>query len=270
MKKCEKCGIDIDGSFGSGKFCSRSCANSRTQTEKDKLKKSKSAKSSEKVKNANRIKNRVKLEKINTTDLCSYGCGQIAIYRNKSGNLMCDNNANKCPKLREINSKAVKKAYDEGIKKPSSEVYKNLSQEIKDKMAWSRGMVFPNDKIYNNNCNYKITHKKYLIVERGYVCEKCNNTEWLGKLITLEIDHIDGNNKNNTKENLKLLCPNCHAQTPTWRRAKSAIFKKVSDEDFIDALKKENNIYRALIKVGLAPKGANYKRANKLKKENNI
>jgi len=53
--KCKKCGIENDGSFGSGKFCSRKCANSRTWTDEDKLKKSISAKNSEKVKKANNI-----------------------------------------------------------------------------------------------------------------------------------------------------------------------------------------------------------------------
>jgi hypothetical protein len=48
--KCEKCNNEHDGSFGSGRFCSRTCANSRTWTEEDKKKKSESAKKSEKVK----------------------------------------------------------------------------------------------------------------------------------------------------------------------------------------------------------------------------
>jgi hypothetical protein len=35
--KCEKCGIDIDGKYGSGRFCSKSCANSRTHSEQTKI-----------------------------------------------------------------------------------------------------------------------------------------------------------------------------------------------------------------------------------------
>lgn len=66
----------------------------------------------------------------------------------------------------------------------------------------------------------KGSHKKVLIRERGHVCESCKNSEWLGRRITLELEHIDGDNKNNVRENLKLLCPNCHSYTPTWRKAK--------------------------------------------------
>lgn len=62
--------------------------------------------------------------------------------------------------------------------------------------------------------------KKRLILEKGHRCECCLNTHWLSKLITLELEHVDGNNRNNEKSNLKLLCPNCHSQTDTWRGRK--------------------------------------------------
>ena len=48
-------------------------------------------------------------------------------------------------------------------------------------------------------------------------CEVCRRTEWNGRPIPLELDHIDGDRLNNLLENLRLLCPNCHAQTPTYR-----------------------------------------------------
>lgn len=60
-----------------------------------------------------------------------------------------------------------------------------------------------------------------LIKERGYKCETCNLSEWQSKPITLELEHTDGNNRNSERSNLRLLCPNCHSQTDTWRRRKS-------------------------------------------------
>ena len=42
-------------------------------------------------------------------------------------------------------------------------------------------------------------------------CEKCNNVEWLGQLIPLELHHINGVHNDCRLENLKILCPNCHA-----------------------------------------------------------
>lgn len=58
--------------------------------------------------------------------------------------------------------------------------------------------------------------KRYVVETRGYICEECGISDWNKKPLILQLDHIDGNNKNHCLENLKLLCPNCHTQTPTW------------------------------------------------------
>ena len=50
-----------------------------------------------------------------------------------------------------------------------------------------------------------------------YRCECCKLSDWLDQPISLELDHIDGTRTNHRLENLRLLCPNCHSQTRTWR-----------------------------------------------------
>lgn len=59
--------------------------------------------------------------------------------------------------------------------------------------------------------------KKFLIEQNGYKCDICGNTEWQGKPIPLEVDHVDGDSENNILGNLRLICPNCHAQTETYK-----------------------------------------------------
>jgi hypothetical protein len=48
-------------------------------------------------------------------------------------------------------------------------------------------------------------------------CECCGLSEWNGLPIPLELNHIDGDRHNHLIKNLEIICPNCHAQTPTYR-----------------------------------------------------
>lgn len=63
---------------------------------------------------------------------------------------------------------------------------------------------------------YKRIH---ILEEQNHSCLHCGIKEWNDEPITLELDHIDGNTNNNSRENLRFLCPNCHSQTDTWRRS---------------------------------------------------
>lgn len=49
-----------------------------------------------------------------------------------------------------------------------------------------------------------------------YICECEQEPQWRGSILTLHLDHINGNPGDNRLENLRFLCPNCHDITPTF------------------------------------------------------
>ena len=147
--KCKKCNKDHDGTFGSGMFCSRGCANSRgprTKEVKEKIRKS-----------------------------------NILAAKNR--------NADWLEKVTAAN--------------------KDSEKINKVKATWIKKRDF---------ASAHITSKKRYLKEEIAHCECCGLDSWMGQNIPLEVHHIDGDTNNNTRNNLTVLCCNCHAQTGNWRR----------------------------------------------------
>ena len=91
--------------------------------------------------------------------------------------------------------------------------------------GWNVGLKFnpnvatPLNTILVKNSSYKTSFLKKRLLKEGikeHRCEKCGNTEWLGKPIPLELHHINGDNTDNRLENLQMLCPNCHSLTDNY------------------------------------------------------
>ena len=91
--------------------------------------------------------------------------------------------------------------------------------------AWSRGLKRPaprrplSDLLVEGRATNSHRLKDRLIREGVFDarCARCQRVEWEGSAIPLELDHINGVSDDNRLINLCLLCPNCHALTPTYR-----------------------------------------------------
>lgn len=110
----------------------------------------------------------------------------------------------------------------------------------------------------------KRTIREILLKERPYKCEKCGLIDWLGEPIILQVHHIDGNSSHNTRENLMLLCPNCHSQTDNWCNKNVKRHNNIDDDTFLEALKNTNSICEACRQLEITPNQNAYIRAKRL------
>ena len=116
-------------------------------------------------------------------------------------------------------------------KKGTNEYYKQITKILEDNNVDTSHFVF-NERIGRANSS-KLETKDYLVcgstiasselknklLKEGlkeHKCERCENTEWEGEPIPLQLHHINGDRSDNRLENLRLLCPNCHALTDNY------------------------------------------------------
>lgn len=154
--KCEWCDKDIDGSFGSGRFCDRSCSTRFSS-------------------NVNRKEKNRKIAstlRVHPEFVKCRKCEVLFVPGKTGGAVHCETHMQ----------------YNRNNKNPSFDRIKTDA-----------------------------SRREYLKRERGHKCEVCKRKSWMKKKIPLELDHIDGDCRNNIKENLRLICPNCHAQTDTYK-----------------------------------------------------
>ncbi len=64
------------------------------------------------------------------------------------------------------------------------------------------------------------SHLKHRLLKEGFLVNQCSRCGlppvWQGERLTMILDHRNGDNRDNRLENLRLLCPNCNSQQPTF------------------------------------------------------
>lgn len=143
-------------------------------------------------------------------------CPKCGVEHTKSGTYCsrsCANSRTFSPEVNERRAESNRKAWiklDPGKKLEHTKRTQQRAKEIQARKATERNLLPIEEVGYTSRRNR-------VIQEQDGKCLNCKIDTWQGLPLVLELDHIDGNNTNNVRDNLRALCPNCHSLTPTWR-----------------------------------------------------
>jgi len=193
---CKKCGAEFDAlqkevRRGSGKFCSRTCANSRPRTDPKRT---------------------------------NVSCAQCRVHIWVKPSRMAKATRSFC-------SRTCKDGFFSKVKRCAvcqRFVTNNRSTFCSNKChvqhrrqcfiaSWLRGDVSGTSGA-GRSMRVAAIIRHHLLDAAGHKCSRCGWSEMnpISGKVPLTIDHVDGNASNSSPENLVVLCPSCHSLTPTY------------------------------------------------------
>lgn len=105
----------------------------------------------------------------------------------------------------------------------------NRGKPARNKKHWSEWLVLDESMCWRE----RTEPLRRAMIESGleYVCKCGQGPIWKGKRMTLQVNHKNGNWKDNRRKNLEFLCPNCHATTKGWSRRKAPMSELVDEPE---------------------------------------
>lgn len=265
MNTCENCKINFKPGPGSkGRFCSVKCTNIAHQIY------TKDQGSKLRAENVNQY--------LRSPNHCLH-CKQLLSY-DKRSNKFCDsscaasyNNQLRSPIRgdKPIEVKPKKNGQfkiDPEIRKQRAKNAVMVRNRLRDEASKERIRAGDWITLSNRERRLRILH------EQNFKCSECGiEQSWNNKKLKFDLDHINGDRFNNSRENLRFLCPNCHSQTDTYKTKnhRGKLGKPVyTDIDIIKVLEKSESLYKALVELKLNPHGGNYIRLRRIIKRHNL
>jgi DNA-binding transcriptional ArsR family regulator len=119
---------------------------------------------------------------------------------------------------------AIQRYYDEGhSRRECQEVFgfsgKTWTDAVRRGAMIARPVALPLSQLLVAGRRRGRNHIKLRLLAEGLKtnkCEECGLTEWRGEPLSIALHHVNGDGQDNRLENLSLLCPNCHSQTPNF------------------------------------------------------
>lgn len=141
---------------------------------------------------------------------------------------------------------------------------KEIKQEQIDKgLETRKNNILQKLKIEDfDNLSIKLKRQQILL-DQNQLCDICLlPQQWNNSPLNFHLDHISGDRKNNTRSNLRMICPNCHSQTATYGGKNGG---KITNIQITDAIQSCMNNHKICLEVGLNPSAYSYSRIENLR-----